>query len=313
MRPEQLQAINKTLAETLECWRGETGIEQESSIAKEKKSHDKEKAIEIILKAHSTQSKSLSLSDLKLDSLPEGLFHFFLDLQELDISHIECRKKLPESIFELRELKELDISYYVGFSGTEEAENLIIHEQFENLINHLGDIGKIKSLGIAGWNLKSFPAELYKCKLLEELNIGDNKISKFPEIAKFEQLKELGFDSNQVSEIDEVVFASRMAKNNNLVEQRKGMLPKLHIELENNPICEEAEKSKKIYSLGLKSRLIIDGLEQQDLQTLSGDFSVLNVDNSGIKSGSEQRNPKTETEASDVSNLAEEVGKKRKR
>lgn len=117
----------------------------------------------------------------------EGLRRSDLNLEENEEDHDNKLKKLPNSIFQLRKLIELDVSY----------------NQLEEISNELIQLISLESLGIDGNIFKIFPNVVCCLYQLISLDVSHNDIKRLPdEIERLTQLRFLKATHNPFDDED---------------------------------------------------------------------------------------------------------------
>ncbi|KAI8972677.1 hypothetical protein BDB01DRAFT_809559 [Pilobolus umbonatus] len=106
----------------------------------------------------------LSLSNCKLSSLPDNLFHTTRALEILLLDS-NTLNSLPSSIGSLRRLVVLSIQ----------------NNNIDTLPAEIGKLGELKVLDAQKNNLKSLPKEIWLCGSLQKLNCSSNLLEGFPE------------------------------------------------------------------------------------------------------------------------------------
>jgi hypothetical protein len=128
---------------------------------------------------------------LKLESeivdLPEDFHQLVPHLRGLTIQPAQFRE-VPDTIFELRELRRLEIKTNRLESLSEKIWNLHnLHEldlsvhRMKSLPDSLGELPELRTLNVSHGELESLPANLCNLKHLTFLNVSHNKIRAIPE------------------------------------------------------------------------------------------------------------------------------------
>ena len=161
------------------------------------------------------EEKLLPLSELqnqkvykKLDSLPKNLeLVYRVDLSDNNL------KKIPEIIFKLRNLQELNVSLnnLTKLNHLEELQNLQIlnigMNDFKTFPNEITKLKNLKSLDIWWNDIRTFPEAFYENNVnIEELDLTSmfefdftNNLSK---IHRFKNLRQLNLGNNQIKNLN---------------------------------------------------------------------------------------------------------------
>jgi Leucine-rich repeat (LRR) protein len=161
------------------------------------------------------EKKLLPLSELqnqkvykKLDSLPKNLeLVYRVDLSDNNL------KKIPEIIFKLRNLQELNVSLnnLTELNHLEELQNLQIlnigMNDFKTFPNEITKLKSLKSLDIWWNDIRTFPEAFYENNVnIEELDLTSmfefdftNNLSK---IHRFKNLRQLNLGNNQIKNLN---------------------------------------------------------------------------------------------------------------
>ncbi|KAF2284795.1 hypothetical protein GH714_030563 [Hevea brasiliensis] len=103
-------------------------------------------------------------------------------LEELDIHNCNFTGQIPYSFSNLSKLVHLDLSY----------NHLSFHSPIFSSLSWVGNLTKITTLGLAGFNLKgSIPSNVSLLKNLEVLDLHSNNLVGSVEMSAFSQLKKL--------------------------------------------------------------------------------------------------------------------------
>jgi|GEM_PF-939054 len=136
-----------------------------------------------VAEAASSGARSLDLSSLALDSLPESLFQL-TQLTRLDVSDNRLNE-IPESLGQLTKLQHLDVSlnhlsavpWFVG-QLTQLREFFAYSNQLESLPESLGELTGLHTLNVHENWLGGLPESLSRLTKLEFLDVSRNKLSK---------------------------------------------------------------------------------------------------------------------------------------
>ena len=141
-----------------------------------------------------TELKELNLSCCDLECLPNE----FVNLQSLEKLNLNSFNPIRDNIFkfqefpkvlcELKNLKELDLSYYHlkslpnEFVNLQSLEKLFLRGKFQEFPKVLCELKNLKELDLERCDFKTLPDEFVNLQNLEKLNLTWNKFQEFPKI-----------------------------------------------------------------------------------------------------------------------------------
>lgn len=220
-----------------------------------------EKALEIILLAErDINCKSLNLSGLGLEYLPQELFALSDKIESIDLSNNRLNK-IPEKFLEFVKLKSTPWNNgfkidgnYIKYSRSYDGQPPI--ELIKHLINKQKEISlkveksinenkknQIPELYLDGQEIFELPRNLWELKHLQLLDISNNNLVALPpEIEKLENLQILDISHNQLITLPfEITNLKKLKDNNgNLDWKSKG----LHLKGNNFNIPQEIYQKK---------------------------------------------------------------------
>ena len=141
--------------------------------------------------------------DFSLDALKKFKNVEYLSLKD---DHLE---QLPMELFELRQLKVLDLSgndfsqLPEEFARLDNLEELYLNNEkrldLTQTIDVLSRMPNLKSLHLEGDQINEFPENIFKLDQLEKLYLNDNELEQIPQgIEQMNQLKYLDLQSNPI-------------------------------------------------------------------------------------------------------------------
>lgn len=153
---------------------------------------------------------------------------------------------------------------------------------YDNLEEALKNPNSVYRLSLKGSKIKVFPAEIFKLKYLQELDISKNKIDSIPdELGDMKNLQVLDISSNKLEYLPDSIgklknLRKLSAGKNNLVAIPKqiGMLMNLEVlDLWSNQITafpEELQNLKKLRWMDLRVIQIEDDIQKHIQEILPG-------------------------------------------
>ncbi len=200
-------------------------------------------------KAQSLDVKTLEISDTKNAELLSKIEHF-KSLEKLSIVCLEDLKELPESIGELKKLKELNMD-----NGNGCSMNAKLPESIGNLSElQILNLAGAQYTGIIGKKTKlprhPLPQSLSNLKKLETLNLSKNGFSEIPTIvSKIPNLKHLALNFNYFENLPDWLIKSSIVEislgdnckitgNNQKQNELSKRFPKIRFDFSNQYDCE---------------------------------------------------------------------------
>lgn len=149
----------------------------------------------------------LNLSNQKV-SIPTTVWSKFINLEYLSLKN-DHLVDIPKEIFELKNLKILDLSgndfkiLSNDFIKLENLEELFLNDEknmdLPKTLNLLGKLPKLKTLHLENDNLNSLPSEILLIKNLESLYLNHNKFNQIPKkIDGLPHLQYLDLNDNKI-------------------------------------------------------------------------------------------------------------------
>nr|XP_057912952.1 malignant fibrous histiocytoma-amplified sequence 1 homolog [Doryrhamphus excisus] len=147
--------------------------------------------------------EALNLGNNFLHELPEGLASSLSNLRVLVLRRNRF-SAIPQAVFELRQLVELDLSYNRLRSVAEGLAHLsalkklcVSHNDIQQLPEHISGLKLLEELDISFNHLHSIPATFRHLARLRTLDVDHNKLRRFPpEILALGDLEELDCSGN---------------------------------------------------------------------------------------------------------------------
>jgi len=141
------------------------------------------------VKHSGTKIVRLDLSELKIAVLSGNIQNFEL-LEYLDLGN-NLLTTLPESIGNLRNLKELNIRNNKGFT---------------TIPSSIGQLTNLKFLSFHGDNISQIPSTIGDLKSLEWLRLSSNQIQRLPDsIGSLSNLKRLDLENNDLESLPDTI------------------------------------------------------------------------------------------------------------
>lgn len=147
--------------------------------------------------------KKLNISNNTINSL-DSLRNLY-NLQTLNYSN-NAVTLIPSWIFTSRDIKEVNGSnngsYMISIVGSTNAlETLYLENNDLTDIPDLSACTSLKTLSLAGNQIKTFPSSLLKLSGLQSLSLANNQITDISELSSLTNLKTLSLNNNQLTSI----------------------------------------------------------------------------------------------------------------
>ena len=191
----------------------------------------RQKASEEILRCFESGSKSLSLTNKRLTTLPPEIGQLS-QLTELDL-HDNQLTSLPPQICQLTRLDWLNLAHNQLTSLPPEIGQLaqlkelsLQYNRLTSLPPEIGQLTQLKELSLFGNQLTTLPPEIGQLTQLTMLHLHDNQLtSLLPEIGQLTQLKELNLFGNQLTSLPPEIGQLNQLKELNLFGNQLTSLP----------------------------------------------------------------------------------------
>ncbi|XP_054612290.1 malignant fibrous histiocytoma-amplified sequence 1 homolog [Dunckerocampus dactyliophorus] len=166
-----------------------------------------------------SQIEALNLGNNFLHELPEGLASGLSNLRVLVLRRNHFAT-IPQAVFELRQLVELDLSYNRLRGVAEGVAHLSVlkklcvsHNNIQQLPEHISALKLLEELDISFNHLHSIPASFGRLARLRTLDVDHNKLRRFPpEILALGDLEELDCSCNMFEVLPEDVAKLKSVK-----------------------------------------------------------------------------------------------------
>ncbi|XP_061886868.1 malignant fibrous histiocytoma-amplified sequence 1 homolog [Entelurus aequoreus] len=183
--------------------------------------------------------EALNLGNNFLHELPEGLSSSLNNLRVLVLRRNHFTT-VPQAVFELRQLEELDLSYNQLSGVAEGVVHLSVlkklsvsHNNIQQLPEHISALRLLEELDISFNHLHAVPASFSRLARLRTLDVDHNKLGRFPpEILALGDLEELDCSGNTFEVVPEDVAKLRSVKILWLSSLRLKSLPETFCDLQ---------------------------------------------------------------------------------
>ncbi|XP_028830255.1 malignant fibrous histiocytoma-amplified sequence 1 homolog isoform X2 [Denticeps clupeoides] len=189
---------------------------------------------------HMKEIEVLNLGNNGLQELPEGLGSALSGLRSLVLRRNKF-SAVPEPVFQLSELGELDLSHNCLGHFSEEVVLLrglkklcISHNKIQHLPEQIGALHSLEELDISFNELHDLPRSFSQLRKLRTLDVDHNRLRRFPpEVLALADLEELDCSGNKLEVLPGNIMKLRSIKILWLSSTLVSSLPETFCDLEN--------------------------------------------------------------------------------